>query len=186
VGLRHDFWGAVKRCNACHKTEQAENEAYSGRTENRFSFDVMTHSRERKFVYCSADTHAVCSQCDRTGLGNVFTVTGRMKCALSLASRKPIEFILKFYLCLWGRVTSLDLRSKYLLIMELHLDAMLYSNLCHQNSDAGHIKCSCGPHLAHGPQVPQPCDRRSNRYTTAYYGIGPGQRGPTNPALPAI
>jgi len=33
-------------------------------------------------------------------------------------------------------VTSLDLLSKYLLIMELHFDAMLYSNLGNGNSDA--------------------------------------------------
>jgi len=31
---------------------------------------------------------------------------------------------------------------KYLLIMELRFEAMLYSNLGNQNSDAGHIKCS--------------------------------------------
>jgi len=51
-------------------------------------------------------------------------------------------------------VTSLDSLSKYLLIMELRFDAMLYSNLGNQNSDAGHIKCSREPHLARGPQVP--------------------------------
>jgi len=25
-----------------------------------------------------------------------------------------------------------------------------------ENSDAGHIKCSSGPHLAHGPHIPHP------------------------------
>jgi len=35
--------------------------------------------------------------------------------------------------------------------MELHLDAMLCSNIGNKNSDAGHIKCS------HGPQVPHTC-----------------------------
>ena len=50
---------------------------------------------------------------------------------------------------------------KYLLIMELCFDAILYSKLGNGNSDAGHIKCSAGPHLARGPQVPHPC-RASN------------------------
>jgi len=48
-------------------------------------------------------------------------------------------------------VTSLDLLSKYLLIMELRFDTMLYSNLGNENSVAGRIKCSRGPHLAHRP-----------------------------------
>jgi len=52
-------------------------------------------------------------------------------------------------------VSSLDLLSKYLLIMELRFDAMLCSNLGNENSDAGHIKCS------RGPQVPHPCSRES-------------------------
>jgi len=42
-------------------------------------------------------------------------------------------------------VTHLDLLCKYLLIVELRFDAMLYSSLGKENSDAGHIKCSCGP-----------------------------------------
>jgi len=40
--------------------------------------------------------------------------------------------------------------------MELRFDAMLCFNLGNENSDAAHIKCSCGPHLARGPQVPHP------------------------------
>jgi len=36
-----------------------------------------------------------------------------------------------------------------LLIMELRFDAMLYSNLGNENSDAGHIKCSRGPQGPH-------------------------------------
>ena len=50
----------------------------------------------------------------------------------------------------------LRLLSKYLLIMELRFDAIFYSNLGNENSDADHIKCSWGPHLARGPQVPHP------------------------------
>jgi len=46
-------------------------------------------------------------------------------------------------------VTSYDLLSKYLLIMELRSDAMLYSNLGNENSDADHIKCSRGPQISH-------------------------------------
>jgi len=50
-------------------------------------------------------------------------------------------------------VTSLDLLSKYLLVMELRFDAMLYSKLGNENSDEGHNKCSRGPHLARGAQA---------------------------------
>jgi len=41
--------------------------------------------------------------------------------------------------------------------MELRFEAMLYSKLGYENSDVGHIKCSCGP------QVPHPCTRPWNR-----------------------
>jgi len=34
--------------------------------------------------------------------------------------------------------------------MELRFDAMLYSNLGNENFDAGHSKCSRGPHFARG------------------------------------
>jgi len=50
-------------------------------------------------------------------------------------------------------VTSLDLLSKYLLIMELRFHVTLCSNVGNAQSDAGHIKCS------RGPQVPHPCCR---------------------------
>ena len=53
-------------------------------------------------------------------------------------------------------MTSVDSLSKYLLIVELHFEAMLYSNVGKENSDAGHIKCSRGPHLGRRPQVPHP------------------------------
>jgi len=46
-------------------------------------------------------------------------------------------------------MTSLVLLFKYLLIMEIRFDAMLYSNKNNENSDAGHIKCSCGPQVLH-------------------------------------
>jgi len=42
---------------------------------------------------------------------------------------------------------------KYLLIMELRFDVILYSKLGNQNSDAGHIKRSGGP------QVPHSCSK---------------------------
>jgi len=38
---------------------------------------------------------------------------------------------------------------KYLLIMELRFDAILYSALGHKNFDAGHIKCSRGTQVPH-------------------------------------
>ena len=34
---------------------------------------------------------------------------------------------------------------------------IVYFKLGDEDSDVGHIKCSLGPHLAHGPQVPHPC-----------------------------
>jgi len=40
--------------------------------------------------------------------------------------------------------------------MEIRFDVILYSKLGNENTDAGHIKCSCGPHLARGLQVPHP------------------------------
>ena len=42
-------------------------------------------------------------------------------------------------------MTSLDLLPKHLRIMELRFDAMVYSYLSNENSDAGHIKRSRGP-----------------------------------------
>jgi len=46
---------------------------------------------------------------------------------------------------------SYDILSKYLLIVEIRFDALLYSKLGNENSDAGHIKCSRELHLARGP-----------------------------------
>jgi len=40
-----------------------------------------------------------------------------------------------------------------MLVMELRFDAMLYSNMGNENSDAGHIKCS------RWPQFPHPCSK---------------------------
>jgi len=56
-------------------------------------------------------------------------------------------------------VTFIELLSKYLLIMRLRFDVMLYSNFGNENSGAGHVKCSRGPHLARRPQVPHPCSK---------------------------
>jgi len=39
--------------------------------------------------------------------------------------------------------------SKYLLIMELYFDAILYSNFGNENYVVGHIKCSRGPQVPH-------------------------------------
>ena len=97
-------------------------------------------------------------------MGNLITIAGRMNCVLSLAGRKfkwfyPFlgsDFIPKFYLYqLWGRVTSFELLSKYLLIMLLRFDMMLYSSLSNEYSGAGLIKC------LRGPQVPHPCAKTS-------------------------
>jgi len=51
-------------------------------------------------------------------------------------------------------VTSFELLAKYLLIMLLRFDMMMYSNLGNENSGAGYIKCSHGPHLARGLPTP--------------------------------
>jgi len=45
---------------------------------------------------------------------------------------------------------SLDIISKYLLVMELRFEAIVYSKFGDEDSNAGHIKCS------RGPQVPTP------------------------------
>jgi len=91
-------------------------------------------------------------------VGSLFTITGRMNSALSWWTAKSATFILKFYLYLTMRKSDLSsVLSKYLLIMELHSDVMLYSYMGNKNSDTGHIKCSCRSHLACRLQVPQPC-----------------------------
>ena len=67
---------------------------------------------------------------------------------------KLVNFIRKFYHYL--TMMKRDLLSKYLLTMELRFDAMLYSNLANENSDAGHMKCSRVPNFACGTEVPHP------------------------------
>jgi len=44
---------------------------------------------------------------------------------------------------------DLIILSKYLLIMDLCFDAMLYSNLVNKNSDANHMNSSHGPQVHH-------------------------------------
>jgi len=44
-------------------------------------------------------------------------------------------------------VTSYDLLSNHLLIMELRFDVILYSNLSNENFDADHIECSRWPQV---------------------------------------
>jgi len=53
--------------------------------------------------------------------------------------------------------------------MELRFDAIVYSLLGGEDSNAGHIKCSRGPHLARGLQVPHLCFMQ----TLAYITLGP-------------
>ena len=50
---------------------------------------------------------------------------------------------------LWRRFTSFNFLSKYLLITELRSEAMLYSYLGNENSDAYHIQCSRWPQVPH-------------------------------------
>ena len=73
-------------------------------------------------------------------------------------SQITIDFILKFYLLrgvgsfIWHSQLSL----KYLLVTLLRFDAILYSKLGNENSDAGHIKCSRGPRVPLPPGL-LPC-----------------------------
>jgi len=46
-------------------------------------------------------------------------------------------------------MTSYDLVSKYLLIMEIRFDANFYSNLSNEKSDVDHIQCSRWPQVPH-------------------------------------
>jgi len=48
---------------------------------------------------------------------------------------------------------------KYLLIMELRFDAILYYKLGNENSDTGHIKCPRGPQVHH-PWIKTLSDRQ--------------------------
>ena len=68
---------------------------------------------------------------------------------LALAVRKN-QFILSWHsLTMKSDFSWLSLLSKHLLIMELHFDAMFYSNLGNENSDTDHIKRSRGPQVPH-------------------------------------
>ena len=100
-------------------------------------------------------------RCFKSGLGNLFSIAGRMNCRMSLAGRKFFYFqLLKFNpclpkenkerkLCQGARETSLDLLSTCLLVMKLRLDVMFCSNFGNENSDAGHINFPCGPQVPH-------------------------------------
>jgi len=109
----------------------------------------------------------------KEGAGNIFAIRSRINCGLPLEI--TTDFILKFYLCLTTRDRSLlwhtllrdrlyslypieasGLLSKYLPIVELHFDVILCYKLGNKNSDVDHIKCSRGPHLARGMQIPHP------------------------------
>ena len=63
----------------------------------------------------------------------------------------------RFLMTCYQGIEASGLLSKYLLIMKLRFDAILSCELGNENSDASHIKSSCGPHLACRPQVPHPC-----------------------------
>ena len=90
------------------------------------------------------------------GVGNLFTITGRVTGGLSLSGRKKQVILSKNSnsILLWGIEASLDIVSKCLLIMELRFDEILRSMLGNENSDAGQFKCSLRPHLARGFPTP--------------------------------
>jgi len=58
------------------------------------------------------------------------------------------------------------LSSKYLLVMKFRCDAVVWSKLGNDYSDAGHIKCPLGPHSGLAPQAPHPCTKL-NQITNA-------------------
>jgi len=92
-------------------------------------------------------------QISRSGVGNLFTLLLVSRAAWIVHHRwwaaKSIGFILKLYVFLTMRKTSFDSLFKYLLITELRFEAVLYSNLGNENSDADHIKCSHRPQVSH-------------------------------------
>ena len=49
--------------------------------------------------------------------------------------------------------------------MELCFYSMFCSKLGNEDSDAGRIKCSRGPHVDRGPQVPHPCISRTKDFS---------------------
>jgi len=53
--------------------------------------------------------------------------------------------------------------SKYLLIMELSFDAILYSKFGNKNYGADHTKCS------HRPQIPHPWSHQSRNFSAIYF-----------------
>jgi len=93
----------------------------------------------------------ICNVCHhfKATVVNLFTTTGRRNGKLSLARRKKqLIFIQKFNLYLTMRDgASLDILSKYLLVIDINLrfSAILYSKFGNENPDEGHIKCSRGP-----------------------------------------
>jgi len=96
------------------------------------------------------------SACSRkTGMGNLFTITWPQdQLLLSLNST---------FIQLRGRLVSLDLLSKHLLITELCFNVVLYSNLGNGNSDAGQIKCLRGPRVAQCPTLTWDVTSRESR-----------------------
>ena len=117
---------------------------------------IANHLHDHADCVClSGSSHSnlqVRPWCHTAGVRNLFTITGCIDGGLSLAGCKNNRFNSKFNLYLTMRVSDyLDILSKYLLIMELCFDAILCSKSGEENSNTGHIKCTCGP------QVPHPC-----------------------------
>jgi len=93
----------------------------------------------------------------RAGMGNLFTITGRVNCALSLAGRKINWF--------YPKILPLSNYGEEWLLLTCHQSTCLswsflltrwYHNLGNENYIAGHIKGSRRPHLARDLQVPHP------------------------------
>ena len=72
----------------------------------------------------------------KSASGNLFTITGRIN---NLIYSKNSTFIL-----LWRINGALDILSKYLFVMELRFDAILYSKLRNENSNSGRSKFHAG------------------------------------------
>lgn len=82
--------------------------------------------------------------------GNLFPINRCINCEISLVGCKnSIYFILNSTIIFQRKVRGKKLCQAARLLMTycLHAVELLCSNLCTENSDAGHIECSCGPQI---------------------------------------
>ena len=94
-----------------------------------------------------------------SGVGNLFTITGRINCGYRGRPQIAIDFTLTLYLYLttrdrgflWHTIIRDEGFWPTGQYMEICFDAILYFELGNEKSDASHIKCSHG--ATFGPQT---------------------------------